>query len=138
MTLRLATLVGGLLAILPEGCSQCPDAECPGPGGFATFQLSCSPNDLVSVVASGPCSSPDAGLPWAGAGTELYVAVGSLGPGVCHIEMTFATGFTYSMDVTFTSKSTCGGCSYLATSGPFAVNNPPDTCTARPDAAVDD
>jgi hypothetical protein len=136
MRTALALALMGLLVVFLAACSVCPDADCPGPGGVATFQLSCSPNDLVSVVASGQCSTPDAGLPWAGAGTELYVAVPGLGPGVCHVEMTFATGFTYSMDVMFTSKSTCGGCSYLTTSGPFMVNNPPTTCTVHPDAAV--
>ncbi len=55
-----------------------------------------------------------------------------------HIVLTFATGFTYSADVTFTTHTSCGGCSYQApTSGPFTVNNPADTCVALPDAGAE-
>jgi hypothetical protein len=73
------------------------------------------------------------------------VFVESQSPGVCHIELTFATGFTYPADVTFTLHpgGVCGGpqckCGdYLApTSGPFTVNNPSNTCVAIPDAGDD-
>jgi hypothetical protein len=66
-------------------------------------------------------------------------------PGVCHVQLTFATGFTYSTDVTFATQSggVCGGpqckCGdYLApTSGPFTVHNPSDTCVAAPDAGAE-
>ena len=69
--------------------------------------------------------------------SESDVTVFSAGPGVCHIELTFATGFTYSTDVTFTQVSE-DGCAcpslFAATSGPFTVNNPSDTCV---DAGLD-
>lgn len=58
------------------------------------------------------------------------VTVYSSSAGSCHIELTFATGFTYSADVTFTSQTEglCPGCApYIGpTSGPFTVNNPSD------------
>jgi hypothetical protein len=64
------------------------------------------------------------------------VFVESQDAGVCHVELTFAAGFTYSTDVTFAWQpgGVCGGpqckCEdYLApTSGPFVVNNPSATC----------
>ncbi len=134
--LGLAVLAPGVPVAL-DGC--CPDAECPDQE-FATFDLGCSPNDLVSVVASGPCSTPDAGLAYyTGGGSERQVSVGSSAPGDCHIVLTFATGFTYSADVTFTTRTVCGHCPYVApTSDPFTVNNPSNTCVALPDAGADE
>jgi hypothetical protein len=71
----------------------------------------------------------------------LFVLVASTGPGTCHVQLTFATGFTYSTDVTFALQPDLGplGCPscppYL---GPipstFIVDNPAATCT---DASVD-
>jgi hypothetical protein len=74
------------------------------------------------------------------------VFVDSEDAGVCHIELTFAGGFTYTADVTFAWQpgGTCGGAQckcgdYLApTSGRFAVNNPSTTCIdAGADAGAD-
>ena len=106
----------------------------------ATFELSCSPNDLTNVIATGPCATPDAALSWyTGSATEWDVAVTSAGPGACHVELTFATGFTYSADVTFAlqtieSPPGCPECPpYVGpTSGPFMVDNPSDTCDSMP------
>jgi hypothetical protein len=131
--LGLALLAPGVPVVL-AGC--CPDSECPE-AAFASFHLTCSPNDLTKVESSGPCSTPpDAGVSfYTGAGSQMDVGVGSMRPGNCHIVLTFATGFTYSADVTFTTQTSCGGCSYQApTSGPFTVNNPPDTCVPLPDS----
>lgn len=64
------------------------------------------------------------------------VFVDSTGPGVCHVTLTFATGFTFATDVTFATRpgGVCGGpkCAcpdYVGpTAGPFAVQNPSATC----------
>ncbi len=109
---------------------------------IASFQLSCGPNDLTSVVASGPCSAPDASVSEYAAGSNgSVVFVGSTGPGTCHVQLTFATGFTYAADVTFALLPLLGppGCPscppYLGpTQGPFMVDNPAETCT---DAGVE-
>jgi hypothetical protein len=89
-------------------------------------------------VASGPCSVPNtAGLAFQTPSTsESDVTVFSAGPGVCHIALTFATGFVYAADVTFTPITQGCACPSLfaATSGPFAVHNPSNTCL---DAGVD-
>ena len=129
----LGTIAAGFLV---AGCST---HDCPGgcvEYEGANFKLSCSPNDLVSVVATGPCANPEAGVSWyTGTGTEWYVVVPASTAGSCHIVLTFATGFTYSQDVTFgvVPRDSCGCPSYIApTSGPFTVNNPADTCVALP------
>jgi hypothetical protein len=136
--LPLAVAAAALVARLGLACGAdtpcsdlCTDAE------SATFHLSCNPNDLVSVVATGPCSNPDASLEWyTGAETEWDVAVTAQSPGECHIVLTFATGFTYSTDVTFTSQNQGCGCpSFLGPvpgTGAITVNNPADTCVALP------
>jgi len=127
-----------LLLLLGVGCqSQRP--ACPG---FCTedqpaiFIPSCSPSDLTSVTATGPCSFGDASASndlLDAAGTSIQI--GSPTPGVCHIVLTFATGFTYSADVTFVSQADqepagCTVCSaYVApTQRTFVVDNPPATC----------
>jgi hypothetical protein len=51
-------------------------------------------------------------------------------PGVCHIELIFATGFTYSTDVMFNSQEGECASSNVPILGPFTVNNPSDTCVA--------
>jgi hypothetical protein len=132
------------------GCSADNDPlfphACPGgciQAAFATFELSCSPNDLIGVTASGPCAMPDAGLSfYTGSASQSSVSIESHAPGTCHVVLTFATGFTYEADVGFTSHSIpsepgCGQCpDYIGpTSGPFQVNNPSDTCVGVTDAA---
>jgi hypothetical protein len=134
-------LLAALLAVV-DACNttQVCCGECPA-SRSAEFTLTCSSTDLQSVVATGPCAVPDASLAsYVGSDTLL---VPSQGPGDCHVELTFATGFTYSADVTFVSKpgGVCGGpqckCGdyIVPTSGPFTVNNPSTTCV---DAAASD
>jgi hypothetical protein len=103
--------------------------------------LSCDSTNLTSVVASGPCAAPDAGVSsYLGRSGAVYVP--SQGPGTCHVALTFATGFTYSADVTFATQpgGVCGGpqckCGdyVVPAAGPLAVNNPDTTCV---DAGVD-
>jgi hypothetical protein len=116
-------------------CGTCPASE------PARFTLTCGSTDLQSVVATGPCATPDASLA-SYVGNDA-VLVPSEGPGDCHVELTFASGYAYSADVTFASRSggLCGGpqckCAdyVVPTSGPFTVNNPSTTCV---DAAVSD
>jgi hypothetical protein len=101
---------------------------------YATFNLSCSPNDLVSVVATGPCAMPDASLSYyTGTASQWFVAVGSTVPGDCHVELAFAPGFVYAADVSFSWQSpddpSCGCPSYIGpNAGSFQVDNPRWTC----------
>ncbi|HEY6460918.1 MAG TPA: hypothetical protein VIY73_12230 [Polyangiaceae bacterium] len=135
LLLLLGSLAVGDACSAPEPCcGTCPSSE------PAAFQLACPSTDLQSVTASGPCTMPNATLAsYLGDGV-VYVRSG--GPGVCHVDLTFATGFTYSVDVTFASQpgGVCGGpqCScgdYVRpTGGPFVVDDPHTTCV---DSGVD-
>jgi hypothetical protein len=113
---------------------------------FASFDLSCGPTDLTSVLLSGPCATGDASPSnYVDMHDTTLLSVGSPSPGVCHVELTFATGFDYSADVTFVSETDNGspGCPlcppFIApTQGTFEVNNPSTTCQdAGSDAEAD-
>jgi hypothetical protein len=93
--------------------------------------LSCSPSDLTSVAATGPCLSADASPHPVGD----WLNITSPSPGTCRVTLMFATGFTYSADVTFVSQTDpeplgCGVCApYIAAiQSTFEVNNPSTTC----------
>jgi hypothetical protein len=115
MITAVRSAVFGLLVVHGAGCSPTP-APCSDviPGNEpAIFNLSCGPTDLTSVALSGPCSIGDASPPnylFGPASTSL--AFSSPSPGQCHVVLTFATGFTYSADVTFASQTTAqpAGC----------------------------
>jgi hypothetical protein len=117
------------------GPPQCPLCQTEGQ---VAFDLTCGPADITRISLSGPCATSDAGAPtaWEAYGREIVSVLGT-SPGNCHIELIFATGFTYSGDVTFTMMSSespvlagCSPCppSITATPGFFAVDNPPTTC----------
>jgi hypothetical protein len=98
----------------------------------ATFEFSCPSTDITSVLVSGAC------LPHYtfsnSNGASLQLTSGT--PGACHLDLVFATGFTYSADVTFVSGTTvangCSGPTTVAYVGPtqnqFTVGNPSSTC----------
>jgi hypothetical protein len=134
--LTLVVVVAGLVAFV-GGCSS--SSDCSGgceEGVPATYQLACTPNDLTSVAVSGPCSAST--LTWAHqfGSVELY----STSPATCSVVLTFATGFTYSTNVTFawSGAQSCGCPPYIAANGMTMVNNPSDTCHALPDAGGDE
>jgi hypothetical protein len=143
----LAFVVALLLAV-DSGCSvdQACCGTCPA-GEPATFRLSCSTTDLVGVTLSGPCAPPGdaASSLWSSSDGVVYV-YGAGGAGECHVELRFATGFTYAADVSFASKpgGVCGGpqCACpdytTATSGELTVHNPGATCVDAgvPEAAA--
>lgn len=114
-------------------------AECPVRSA-ASFKLSCQQTDLVSVSLSGPCAG-DAGFAgYRYVAVDSAIQVDSAGPGVCHVALTFGTGFTYAADVTFVSEPAhfapcyvCYGGVY-ATQQTFEVGNPSTTCV---DAGAD-
>ena len=120
----------GLLVVL-SGCGQghaCSNFETANQS--AVFDLSCGPTDLTSMAVSGPCSGGDASV--SDLASSASLAISSPSPGVCHVTMTFATGFTYSTDVTFVLQSdddTCPVWHYTApTQRAFTVSNPNTTC----------
>jgi hypothetical protein len=127
----LVVLGGGGCAAPNDGC-----APLPPPPTQALVWLSCGATDLTDVSVSGPCATGDAGP--SNEAVAQGVNVSSPSPGVCHVELTFATGFTYATDVTFQSMTrvNCGTTeAYIGpTQGVFDVNNPSTTCV---DAGLD-
>ena len=130
MMRALRAAVVGVVVVSVAACGERTCADGCISSTSVTFNLSCGPTDLTSVVLSGPCSTLDAGP-----GNYLVGSTGrsleftSPSPGLCHVVLTFATGFTYSSDVTFASRS--AGCcpSYIAPTQPtFTVDNPSATC----------
>jgi hypothetical protein len=133
-----------LLVVLGDACIT-EQYACPGleiEDQPAIFQLSCGPTDLTSVSLSGACATADASPTGDAFGSaSASVAVTSPNPGQCHVVLTFATGFTYTADVTFTVQTDNGGpgcpsSTYTApTQQSFTVHNPSTTCVdAGPDA----
>lgn len=136
----------GLLVVVGGGCQT--TYSCPGGctvGAYAVLELTCRAT-VTSARLTGPCApSGDAGagfgfscapvteVPFSGC-KEVHIA--ATVPGVCHVELTFATGFTYSTDVTFASQTDpeppgCGQCpQYVgpASQATFIVDNPATAC----------
>jgi hypothetical protein len=129
------------LGLLVMASAACGERSCPGgcPGsGLAILNLSCGPTDLTSVTLTGPCATTDAGpadpnpAKYVFGATSQALAISSPNPGTCHVVLSFASGFSYSTDVLFTSQTSEGGCcpAYVAPTQPtFSVNNPSQTCT---------
>jgi hypothetical protein len=108
----------------------CPIA-CIG-AGVASLELACGPSDLASVTLSGSCAEGDSSQgSYATSGDDVWIGNADETPGVCHVELTFATGFTYSTDITFatmpdTQPPGCSPCpDYVGpTQSSFMVDNP--------------
>jgi len=144
---RCTAALGPLVAFC-VGCSTdygCPANSCSA-GVSPIFNMSCGPTDLTSVTLSGPCATGDASpsnYVWGYHG--MFLGIESSQPGVCHVELTFATGFTYSTDVTFAlqpdpTRPGCAPCPAFVgpTQGRFMVNNPSTTCVAATSDAAPD
>jgi hypothetical protein len=124
------------LSSLAVACSQSSSQDCPGtcPANQpAILELACGPSDLSSVTLSGSCASGD-GNPssYVFGAADSSLAIHSASPGACHVVLGFASGFTYSADVSFTqqtSGSTGCSCTYTTPSiSSFMVDNPANTC----------
>jgi hypothetical protein len=132
----VAALGGGAGCVQQSSCDNISRVETP-----ATFELACAPSDLTAVNVSGPCSSSNMSsdpADYSGNGEvgPGKLEIGSQVAGLCHVELTFASGFVYSSDVTFTGTSDSCGTGYISpTQSVFAVNNPSSTCTDAGSAA---
>jgi len=128
-----AATVAGLLVVAGGGCQSHHD--CAGgcsSGSPVVFDLSCGGTDLTSEVLTGVCG-PSPSSPDFGGSHQQYVYLRSEQPGDCHVELIFATGFTFSADVHFSSQTDntdpqCP-CGYIQPDQTmFTVNNPTSTC----------
>jgi hypothetical protein len=152
LSLAVAVVAGGPLVVGCNGSGKGSPSKviiygcnisCPDLFTSAIFILSCDGADLTNVAVSGPCATGDGTIPYSldsADPTTLYV--GSTSTGVCHVELTFGTAFTYSTDVTFSLSTQTGSCCpgpYIApTQATFTVKNPSTTCVdAGNDAGAD-
>jgi hypothetical protein len=131
-------LIAILLFLAPAaGCRA--GTACPGfcsDDGPAILHLSCAPADLTSVALSGSCAGGDASpSSYLSGASGASLAITSPSPGACSVTLTFATGFIYSVEVTFVSQpavatSGCPACpSYtVPAQSEYAVENPSTTC----------
>jgi hypothetical protein len=130
------------MSVLATGLAACSVSRaCPGlciEGSSAVVELNCSATDLTSVTVTGACAGDAGARSLHAFGTSIYVF--SQTAGVCHVSLTFASGFTYETDVTFATQTDnipgCGVCPpYIGpTQGSFAAHNPGNTCV---DAGLD-
>ncbi len=142
---RLATAFGFVgVGVAFSGWTGCVQQSCDNFDRVATpatFELACAPTDLTTVNVSGPCSgnnllSDPANYYGNGEGGLGTLEVGSQVAGLCHVELTFASGFVYSTDVTFTGTSNSCGTGFISpTQSVFVVNNPRSTCVDGTSAA---
>ena len=91
---------------------------------------------------SGPCPSYGDGSvgDYVEGNERNLVTFGATAAGTCHVTLVFATGFTYSTDVSFMEGSGgCPGCPNVLTPfpGSFAVNNPGNTCVVDTGPSTD-
>jgi hypothetical protein len=103
---------------------------------LATFELGCPFTDLTAVTVSGPCAAGgESNLDPAQFAGRGEIGIESDSAGVCHISLTFASGFAYAADVTFiSSRSSCGTTDVMPNQATFMVDNPSSTCV---DAGAD-
>jgi len=132
----VAAFGGGTGCVQQQACDNITRVETP-----ATFDLACAPSDLTAVKVSGPCSSSNMSTDPAvyernGEAGPGKLEVGSQVAGLCHVDLTFASGFVYSTDVTFTGTSDgCGTGFITPTQSVFAVNSPGSACADAGSAA---
>jgi hypothetical protein len=145
----------GLLVVLGGGAGGCGDPSCPPPLNSAVIQLGCVPSEPPVVKTTGPCSVcpvvlangeiPD-GSTCGALGPSQDIMLMANGAGTCHVELTFASGATSSVDVDFMSMPQgCGNEAFLpvgADGGPCAecrqVSVPDPTCDAGLEAGASD
>jgi hypothetical protein len=120
----VSNVVGTVLGFIIFGAGGCHiggDCSCPGTPSGATIELGCVPTEPPVVKTTGPCSVCPRALPNGmipeGSGCAVpdnatYIILLANGAGTCHVEVTFGSGSTSSVDVDFVSEkgpACCGG-----------------------------
>jgi hypothetical protein len=127
--LGLALASAGSAPMLNAACQPCTGAEGCITGAGVTLEFSCGPTDLIRVQLTGACASAQTDGGVFGADGKWF-GFGSEEAGVCTFTAQFASGYTYSGQVTFAEQTPGCGCpSYLAPSpATIVVPNPSSTC----------
>jgi hypothetical protein len=150
-------IVGTMLGVILFGAGGCHiggDCSCPAPPTSAAIELGCAPTEPPVVKTTGPCSVCPHALPNGmipeGSGCAVpdnatYIILLANGAGTCHVEVTFGSGTTSSVDVDFVSEqrpACCGGGEgFLPVTADGSYYNPTvrdPACDAGQDAAPSD
>jgi hypothetical protein len=134
--------VGAMLGFLVVGAGGCQGGDCscsPSPSGvIAVIPSGCGP---PVVKTTGPCTAALVPLAFPQENSQ-GLALTPNGAGTCHVEVTFGSGATSSVDLDFVSEwRACGsdphGCgqAFVATN---QVSVPAPTCDAGLDAEFSD
>lgn len=162
-------IIGAMLGFLVFGAAGCAPAEtsgacsCPKPPNIAVIHLGCASIEPPAVKTTGPCTVcpivlANGSIP-EGASCAVFgdnsqkITLTANDTGTCHVELTFGSGATSSVDLDFTSVWTgCGsdphGCGegFVAaiadgspcTSNGCQVSVPEPMCDAGLDAEASD
>jgi hypothetical protein len=144
----------GFFLFGPGACRIGGDCSCPPPSTTATIELGCVPTEPPVVKTTGPCSVcpqllPNGMIPevshCAVPENANVIVLRANGAGTCHVEVTFGSGTTSSVDVDFISQqqpACCGnGEGFLPVTADGSYYNPTlqdPTCDAGQDAAPSD
>jgi len=152
LVVRCAAALGLLVVLGGSGCSQNGACNCAPPGNTAVIHLGCVPIEPPVVKTTGPCavcpgvlangSIPDGITCGAVAGPSQNITLIANGAGTCHVELTFGSGATSSVDLDFMSEwEPCGSDPHGCGEGFFAatttVSVPETACDAGVDAGLE-
>jgi hypothetical protein len=141
---RSAAALGLLVVLCGEGCES-GTCSCPSPLDFAVIDFGCVPIEPPVVKTTGPCAAcpgvlpigsiPDGITCGGAAGPSQNITLIANGAGTCHVELTFGSGVTSSVDLDFMSVwAACGsdphGCGQGFVAATTLLLVPEPTCDA--------
>ena len=125
----LAVLMGLLVVLGGGGCNH-GECSCPAVGNSVQIHLECVPIQPPVVKTTGPCSFF--------VQESQEIILGATATGTCHVELTFGSGATSSVDLDITSMRIvrcCGESDVFV--GSSQVSVPESACDAGVDAGLD-
>lgn len=129
-----------LMAIVFTACTS-PGGECscPAQSSAVTPQFLCPPEEAPNLRLSGPCQQNE--RPNMGNAASVLGFTGT-SAGTCHATLTFASGQTYSTDITFAERwFACGsdahGCGQFLVADPSTWMIESACASAAPDGGTD-
>ena len=123
MVLHIVALTLGFLVLGWVGCSL-NIVKCPPPDmSRYVINFECVSAEPPTVRTTGPCEFCPIGQPLDGGHCAVFddsqeITVSANGAGTCHVELSFASGATSSVDVNFMSTAqACGNMGFVPVGG---------------------
>ena len=150
IALGIVGAILGFLVFVAGGCDLHGACSCPPPPTSAVVHLGCLPVEPPVVKTTGPCSvcpvtlangSIPEGSHCAVPDYSQDITLEANGAGTCHVELTFGSGATSSVDLNFTSEwIACGSDPHGCGEGFVATNadgcEPWQVCEEYSDGSV--